>query len=226
MKPQKAIIFDTGTLITLSMTCLLDLLINLKKEFNGKFLITKLVEQEMFTRPLEIKKYKLGAMRLKQLLDEKIIECPDCIGINSKEINIRTNNYLKSANNIFYKKNQPLHLIDQGEAACLALSSILTEKGIKNVIAIDEKTTRMLCEKPENLKLLMERKLHTKLTSKTVPNEFKQFHFIRSAELVYIGFKKNLFNNNQKDFLDALLYAVKFKGCAITNEEITALERL
>lgn len=226
MKKEKALIFDAGSLITLSMTGLLDIIYGLKKEFNGKFLIPEIVESEMITRPKLIKKYKLGALRLQKLLDDKVIECADCLGIDSQEIKKRTDQYLDKANNLFFKGNHSIHLIDKGEAACLALSSILTEKNIENIIVIDEKTTRMLGEKPENLRQLMEKKLHTKIISKPVPPEFKNFSFIRSSELVYIAYKKGLFKNAGKEMLDALLWAVKFKGCSINNDEISALENL
>ena len=39
----------------------------------------------------------------------------------------------------------------------------LIEKGIKNYLAIDERTMRMLVEKPENLKKIFEDRLHTNI---------------------------------------------------------------
>jgi hypothetical protein len=222
---KKAIIFDTGTLISLSMSCLISVLKELKKNFNGKFLITKNVEYEMMIRPMNIKKYKLGAMRLNKLLEEGILELPGK-EIDENELNKRTKNYMKMSNSVFFKENTAIHLIDEGEAACLALSSMLREKEIENVIAIDEKTTRMLCEKPENLRQLMEKKLHTSINSKPIPPELKEFRFIRSAEIVYIAFRKGIFENKSKDMLDALLYSVKFKGCAITGKEIKQIKKL
>ncbi len=225
MKTQKAIVFDTGTLITFSMNCLLDILRDLKKQFNGKFIITDNVKYEMITRPMNIKKYKLGALRLKALYDEKIVEGPTCFGINQDEINKQTKDFLKLANSVFYKDKNPIHLIDQGEAQCLALSSILSEKGIKNVIAIDERTTRMLCERPENLRKLMEKKLHTKIISKSIDKKLKKFKFIRSSELVFVAYKKGLVKKDA-EILDAMLYGVKFKGCAISGDEIKIMEKI
>jgi hypothetical protein len=223
---MKAIIFDTGTLITLSMNCLLNILEELKKDFDGKFLITNTVEYEMITRPMNIKKYKLGAMRLKKLFEEKIIELPNSFEINEEELKRRTKNYLNISNSIFFTKGTPIHLIDDGESECLALSSILSEKGIENVIAIDERTTRMLCEKPENLRKLMEKKLHTNISIKKIPKELSQFRFIRSSEIVYLAYKKKIIKDQSKDMLDALLYGVKFKGCAISEEEIKEIKKL
>ena len=52
---KKAIIFDSGTLISFSMNGLLPELRELKKIFNGKFLITKDVKREVIDKPIKIK---------------------------------------------------------------------------------------------------------------------------------------------------------------------------
>jgi len=223
---KKVIIFDAGTLITFSMNCMLSIFRDLKKNFKGKFLITHDVEYEIVNRPMGIKKYKLGAMRMKGLIDEGILEFPESVGIQSKDIEENIRKYSKMINSMFITKNRTMHIIDKGEASCLALSKLLEKKGIKNVIAIDERSTRMICEKPENLKLLLERKLHTSIEIKNKLNECKNIKFIRSSELIYVAHKKGLIHNKTKDMLDALLYGVKFKGCAVSSEEIRELEKL
>tara|TARA_Y100000310_G_scaffold333670_2_gene411683 strand:+ start:784 stop:1467 length:684 start_codon:yes stop_codon:yes gene_type:complete len=227
MAKEKAIIFDAGTIINLSMNGLLDILRDLKKQFNGKFLITEDVEYETIKRPLTIKKFELGALRIKQLLDEKVLESPSSIGIKNSEIDEKTKQVLELANRTFFVRDRYLHLIDKGETSCLVLSEILTQKGIKNIISIDERTTRMLCEKPENLHKLLETKLHTKIKIKkeNLPF-FAKFKFIRSAELAYLAYKKGLVDLKNGVVLDALLYAVKYKGCSISREEIEEMKRL
>jgi len=80
---MKVVIFDAGTLINFSMNCMLDVLKELKKNSGAKFIITREVEYETVKRPLTIKKYKLGAIRLRSLINEKIVEFPESIGINS-----------------------------------------------------------------------------------------------------------------------------------------------
>ena len=222
---MKVIIFDAGTLINFSMNCMLDIIKELKSKFDGKFIITREVEYEIVKRPMTIKKYKLGAIRLKSLIDEKILEFPESVGVNSAEINEIERKVLSSANSIFYIGNRPLHLIDLGEASCIALSSILNEKKIKNIIAIDERTTRMFFEKPENLKRLLEQKLHANVTIKYLPNNIGHFKFIRSSELVYVAYKKGI-SNIDKEMFDAMLYSAKFKGCAISSDEIREIERM
>lgn len=224
-KTARAIVFDSGTLITFSMNCMLSIFRDLKKSFKGKFLITRDVEYEIVKRPMSIKKYKIGAIRMKNLIDEGILEFPESVGIEHNDVEAKARECLKHLNSIFRTRGRDMHIIDKGEASCLALSKLLEKKGISNVIAIDERSTRMICEKPENLKLLLERKLHTEIEMKTEVHECRNIKFIRSSELVYVAHKKGLIHDKSKDMLDALLYGVKFKGCAIASEEIKEMER-
>jgi len=222
---MKAIIFDSGTLITLSMNCMLDLLRKLKNP-NLKFIITKEVENEIVTKPMRIKRFKLGAIELRGLIDDKTLEFPLAVGINNQEISNMTKGILNSANEMFSARGKPLHIIDLGEASILALSKLLRDKGIENVIAMDERTTRMLCEKPQNLHKLLERKFHTKVTQiKKRNDDFHQSSFIRSTEIIYVAYKKGIVPKN-KELLDAMLYAAKFKGAAISGNEIKQMESL
>ena len=85
----------------------------------------------------------------------------------------------------------------------------------------------MLCERPENLRDLFQRKLHTRINSKKENFKiFKGFSFIRSAELIYIAYKKDVLKLKDPAVLDAMLYALKFKGCAISDYEITEIKRI
>jgi len=114
-----------------------------------------------------------------------------------------------------------------GETACLVLSRILTNKKIPNLLVIDERTTRMLSEKPQNLKKLLQKKLHVRVDIKKENlKQFKGFKIVRSCELIYIAYKNNLVRMKDKRVLDALLYALKYKGCAISTEEIESIKKL
>ncbi|MBS3072650.1 hypothetical protein J4477_02355 [Candidatus Pacearchaeota archaeon] len=224
---MKVVIFDSGALITLSMNSLLDMLVDLRKVFKGKFVITKEVEEEIVKKPLTIKKYKLGAIRLRKLINDKILEFPESLGVDSSEIRKISYDIIKQTNSIYFSKNYPVHIIDTGEASALALSKILRAKKIDNVIAMDERTTRILCEKPENLREILENKLHTRIEEKgQIDKDLQNTFFIRSTELVYIAFKKGLIEDQSKDMLDALLYSTKFKGASISGSEIREMERL
>jgi hypothetical protein len=224
---KKAIIFDAGTIINFSINGLLDLFEKLKKLFDGEFLITEDIKYEVVKRPLKVKKFELSALRVNQLIKEGILKLPASVGIKDSEIEKRTKELLNLSNRTFIARDSYMHLIDKGEASCLALSEILTRKGVKNVISVDERTLRMLCENPENLRKLMETKLHTKIKAKKQNyGEFDKFRIIRSAELVYIAYKNKLVEIGNGMLLDALLYAIKYKGCSISREEIEELKRL
>ena len=223
---EKAIIFDSGTLITLSMNDLLEMLRKLKQNFGGKFIITREVEEEIVTKPMKIKKFKLGAIRLKNLIEDKTLEFPDVFDISQNEISKIANSILKDANAMFIAQKRPVHIIDLGEASIMALSKLLRNKKIANLIAMDERTTRMLCEKPQNLERLLSKKLHMKIIQQKQGNrDFYRGDFIRSTELIFIAYKKGILPKN-KDLLDAMLYAAKFKGAAISSDEIKIMERL
>ncbi len=224
---MKALVFDAGALINFSMNGLLDILVKLKKEFPGKFLVTSIIVDETINRPLGIKRYELGAMMIRELLKKNVVELPSSVGIKDDEIEALTLNFLSKANKIFFAKDRAIHLIDKGEASCLALSELLNKKGIENLIVIDERTTRMLCERPDNLHKLLKSKLHTKIEIKK--DNFSvctQLRFIRSCELLYIAYKKGLLEIKDKNLLDALLYAVKYKGCSVSHEEIVDMKAM
>lgn len=224
---MKLIIFDSSTIINLAMNGLLDMLTKLKKGFNGKFIITSKVRYESVDRPLEIKKFELGALKVQKLIDEKVLEPPESIGIESEEIRKRSQEMLRVCNHIFIAQNEFIHIIDEGEASCLVLSLLASEKGIDNVIAIDERTTRMLGENPENLKKLLAQKLHMGvMIAKENNPKISKIKFVRSSELVYVAWKKGLIELKDGKVLDALLYATKFKGSAISYEEIEEIKKL
>ncbi len=228
MNQQKIILFDASTLITLAMNGLLPEFRELKKIFKGKFIITEDVKREIIDKPITIKRFELEALKLKQLLDDKILEMPSSLNISADEISKKTSEFLKIANSIFSGRGKDIKLIDSGETSCLALSRILDERKIENIIAVDERTTRMLSEKPENLEKLLQKKLHISVSFKKENFKFfKGFKFIRSSELVYVMYKKGITRLKKGIILlDALLYAVKFKGCAISGDEIREIKRI
>lgn len=223
----KAIIFDSSTLISFSMNGLFQEIRDLKNVFGGKFIITKEVREEVIDKPLNTKRFELEALRMQELLEEGVLEMPSALEIKEKEVSALTQKILNEANELFYSEKREVELIGKGEASCLALSKILNNKKIKNIIAVDERTTRVLGESPENLVNLLQNKLHTKIKMNKRNLDFvKGFKFIRSSELIYVAYKKGLIKIKKEQALDALLYALKFKGCAISDEEIEEIKRM
>lgn len=225
---NKAIIFDSGTLINFAINGLLQEFRELKKLFNGKFLITEEVVMEIVDKPLKIKRFELEALKLKELITDKVLEMPSVFEIDKNRISKMTNQIMNSANNTFFGHGDAMHIIDLGESSCLALSRLLDEKNIRNVVSVDERTIRLLSEKPENLLAIFQKKLHTNITVKEENLKlFKNFRFIRSTELIYIAYKKGIIKlKDHQNVLDALLYAMKLNGCSISDEEISEMKRL
>lgn len=222
---MKTLIFDSGTLINLSMNGLLYLLEELKKTSpNVKFVITEQVKYETLDRPIKVQRFELGALRIKQLLENKVLELPD---IPAKEIDKKTKEFMNIANNLVQLNNHPIEIISDAEASCLALSYILTQKGIENIISIDERTTRIIAENPKKVEEVISRKVHkqVRLVTTNLP-EFKNFKFIRSSELVYVAYKKGITKIKDKRALEAMIFATKFKGAAISWDEVHQLKKL
>lgn len=222
------LIFDSSTIINLVLNGLEEILPKMKKLGDIRFIVTSAVRFETIKRPVQSKKYELDALKIKRLLDENVLETPSSIGIDEEAIESQTQKIMDVTNRILFARDTSVHLIDKGEASCLALYNMLRgDKRIKKMaIAIDERTTRMLGEKPENLRKLMEQKLHTKVDINSIPDEMKNVVFIRSAEIVYIAYKKGLIELADSQVLDALLWASKFAGCSISSEEIEEIKRL
>lgn len=224
LENEKIIIFDSGTIINFAMNGLTGLLAELKKIFKGRFLITEEVKYEIIDKPKRINKFKLEAMMIEKLFDEKVIELPYQI-IGKNELKNKMDKIFDILNHTFYARDEFMNIVDKAEVGVLALSLLLNEKGIKNVVAIDERTARMLCEMPDNLEKLFQEKLKTPVEMKHDISFLSQVKVIRSSELMYIAYKKGLVK--LKDHvLEALLYAVKFKGCSISFEEINKIKNL
>ena len=91
---------------------------------------------------------------------------------------------------------------------------------------IDERTTRLLVEDPMKLKSYMESRMNKSI--KIDHDAFSKFqekvnriNVIRSAELAVYAYEKGWFNHRASEHtLSSMLYALKFSGCSITQEEI------
>ena len=223
---MKYLIFDAGPIISLTMNGLLPILEKLKEVFDGEFILTPSVKSEVIDRPMKIKKYKLEAIQIKNLLDKGIFKLSSKI-IPDNKLDSEIKRILKITNGVLKTKQtgEKIKIIHEGEAACLAFSNLC---GAENVIVIDERTTRLLTEAPHNLEKLMERKLHVELNvDLSLLKDFRKYKFVRSAELLYIAYKKDLFEiKKDKQLLDALLYGVKSKGSSISSGEIEKIKKL
>ncbi len=224
---MKVLILDSGILINLSMNGLLYIFEELKKISQVRFATTKYVKYEVVDRPVGIPRFELGALQIQSLFNSGVIEPPENFGVSEKEILLLTEKYMELANHSMQSKNQWMQIVSNAEMSCLAISQLLSEKGIENVIGLDERTTRILAEKPENMERLMSERLHQRVSiDKEKLKEFSKFKFIRSTELVYVAFKKNVLRIKGQKVLEAVLFAAKYHGSSISFEEINELKKL
>lgn len=224
---MKALIFDSGTLINLAMNGLLGILPALKKKFDGKFLITKKVKWETVDKPIEIQRFELEALRIQELIESKVLELPESLEIPDKIIEEEAKVLLDQANHYMQANGRWLEIVSEAEITCLALYDECERRGISSLIAIDERTTRLLAENPNALEDLISKKLHA--PARLIEKDFKifsKYKFIRSSELVYVAYKKGLLEIKSPKILEAALYATKFKGSSISWEEIKELKKL
>lgn len=212
----KALIFDSSAIITLALNDLLHILEPLKKKFKGEFYIAPSVKQEIVDKPLTERRFMLEALFIKSLFEKNILT-----HYYNNEIAREQEKILDTANTTFHSDRGPVKILHPGEASCLALFKAIGAD--KKAIVVDERTTRMLCEAPWNLKKLLENKLHTRIDAKVDNYTFFQgFDIIRTSELSMMAFKLGIIDlpGKREEIISALLYAAKFKGCAISNKEI------
>jgi len=224
---MKALIFDSGPLINLSMNGLLYILEDLKKDFNGKFLITEFVKREVIDKPMNIQKFELGAVRIQDLIDKKVLEMPSSLGINPERLASDSAKLMDTANHSVRIRSQPINIVSDAEMSCIALANELKKQKIECLIAIDERTTRILSENPIELEGIMSEKLNHQVDI-DVRNlkDFQNIKFIRSSELAYVAYKKGIIGLRGKNVLEALVYATKFKGAAISFDEMNELKKM
>jgi hypothetical protein len=220
---MKALIFDASSLITLALSDLLYILEPLKEKFCGDFFITEDVKKEIINKPIQEKRFMLEAMFFKRLLENGVFRLYNKEHLLLKE----KERILQAANTAFISNGELIRLIHFGEASCLALFNLLSAD--KKAVVIDERTTRMLCEAPDNLRKLFEGKLHTKIEVRRENyQKFKDFKIIRSCELALIAYNHGIIElpARRQDVVEAIMYATKFKGCAVSSREIAAARKI
>jgi len=211
-------IFDASTLISISQTCLVNLLAGLKREMNAEFIVPKSVYYEAVQKPISIKRFELNAIRIKKVIEEngfKVLEVKD------KKL---FDEVAGIANACFFIKGKPIKLLQRGEIEALAL---VKEMGAV-AFAIDERTTRVLLEAPEQLRKILQarRRVDIKVDRSNVKAlnlMFPNITMVRSVELIALAeefglLEKELPKGAQS--LEAALFAAKYSGCAVSAREI------
>ncbi len=228
----RSLVFDAGSVISLATNNLLWLLPPLKERFGGSFFITRSVEGEIVTKPMQTRKFKFEAIQIRHLIATGTLEVVD-----SPEIDGIASHLLELANNLFMCKGQAIHIVHSGETGSLA--TVIHAKA--SALVIDERTTRQLIEDPRQIAHRMRIKFHKPVhTSKKHENqlryELRNVNVIRSIELVCVAYEIGLLDHyienigdelqGRRDLLDAVLWGMKLNGCSVSQEEIEEILRI
>lgn len=221
----RALIFDTGPIISLTTNNLLWILRELKKEFRGDFFITQKVKRELIDVPIEIKRFKFEALQILKCIDDGILAV-----LPEKQFRQQTRKLLEIANHSLRADGSWLKLCHPAELEVVAAAVSRNA----DAVVIDERTTRLLFENPAQLAALLERKLeHRIIPDKSNITELKKMtadlRFIRSTELALVAYERGIldslvtsFPQARKHLLQGMLWGMKLRGCAIRVEEIDA----
>ena len=217
------VLCDSSSLISLTDSCLDNILGFLANNFNIRFIIPNSVEDESVNRPLtsHIRQYSFSALKIKKAINDNIIVKVK----NGQETHPTVDSILYMTNNMFFVRGKPLKLVHLGEAEMIALAEELDV----NSILIDERTTRMLIEAPFQLKEHLEEEFSTNvMVNRDNLTKFsdltKGMEAIRSTELLILAYENGYFDGFgeiKRDVLEAALYKLKFSGCSIRFDEIT-----
>lgn len=222
---MRALVFDTGSLISLVTNNLLWILRPLKKQFRGDFLISESVKEEIIDHPLKTKKFKLEGLMVQDLFREGVFALA-----KNKHSQDKINEILDLANNCFLAKNHPIKIVDKAEIETLTI--VLQHKA--QAMIIDERTLRLLIEDPEKLEKVLEIRSNEKVEMnkeniakfKEITKDIKVF---RSTELAYIAYKLGILDKYitakkitdkklKRELLEGTLWALKLKGCSISEQ--------
>ena len=224
---MKAIVFDSGPVISLTVNNLLGLLTSLKERYNGCFSITDSVRKELIERPLETKKFKFEALQVLRCIKFDVLTVHE----SPRDLTIKL---LDLANKAYIAKGNCVQVVHYAEMSSLA-AAILNEA---DAFVVDERNTRLLLEEPERLAEILSRRLHTeKKVNKKNLDELRRLakgiRLIRSVELITVSFEMGLLDkyvvdipNARKTLLEAVLWGVKLNGCSVSEEEIDEILKI
>tara|TARA_Y100000310_G_C20700355_1_gene829150 strand:+ start:5663 stop:6343 length:681 start_codon:yes stop_codon:yes gene_type:complete len=217
---MKKIVVDSSSLITMSSSCILKMMKHLAEKENIKFMIPESVYYESVERPLKIKRFELNAVRIRSAVQSGYMET-----VKTTPHIKKTMNELSTVTaNICSANGKKLRLINLGEAETLALMKEIDSR----ILLIDERTTRMLIEEPENVMSFLERRHKCKVTlnkgeMSNFRNFFNEIRVIRSVELIALAYEDGAFEQEipkSKQALEAALFAAKYAGCSVSGSEI------
>ncbi len=227
---NKAIVFDTGPIISLTLNNLLKLLKPLKDKSKTEFYVCPSVYKELIEKPLSTKKYKFEALQILPLFMDGTLKFYE-----RKENKRKAEELLSIANKCFIAKGNYISIVHIGEMEAIASALALGS----DTLVIDERTTRVLIENPYSLVDHLEKKLHTSIevnrdNIEKISKEISGLNVIRSFELGFVAFELGLLDeyiikeeekiegvgNIRSSVLEGILWAIKLSGCSVSRNDI------
>lgn len=214
---MNSIVLDSSSIISISEKCFIKSFAGLSRK--AELVIPKKVEFESIIKPIGIKEFELNALRIKMALKEQWLKS---IQLTPEFLRLAVK-IKDTANNCFLVDQKPFVLIQDGEAETLALMKQINA----SILVIDERNTRMLIEDINGLKVYLEHKIGKITVNEKSALELRQLisgiKVCRSVELIAFAFEQGFLDEElekSKESLEAALYAVKFSGCAVSEQEI------
>ncbi len=222
---RKTLVLDSSSLISISDNCLIRVLKSLSGKEGIEFIIPESVYNESVAYPITVKKYELNAVRIRDAVQEGFIR----VEKTSAQVRKRMQEINTITAGLCTCKGKKIRIVHEGETETLAL---VKEIGA-SALVIDERTTRMLIEEPENLISFLEKRHESQVKiDKASLNAFRQAYgnvkVVRSVELIALAHEDgSLWSelHESREALEAALYAAKFSGCAVSMDEIISFTR-
>ncbi len=217
---KKTIVLDSSTLITISDNCMIKIIKNLSQKENISFVIPQSVYEESVVTPMRIRKFELNAIRIRDAVEEGYLQ----VASATENFRQRLQKLQFTCDNLCTFNGARMIIIHRGEMETLALMKEINA----DALAIDERTTRLLLEEPQSLEWFLRKRHNGKISLN--PNridefrrEYAQIKVIRSTELISLAYEDGSFGNElhtTKQAVEAALFAAKFTGCAVSEDEI------
>ncbi|MBI4044237.1 MAG: hypothetical protein HY392_00845 [Candidatus Diapherotrites archaeon] len=217
---MKKLVFDASSIISLSEKCFINIIGKLAEEKKAGFFMPESVFFETVTHPMKIRRFELNAFRIQSAINNNWFTAVKPGTETARTLQAT----MKIAQNLCYADGQPIQIMHRGELEALALLKEMNA----DALVIDERTTRMLLEEPQNLRSLLEFRHRKKIRfDEKKLLEFRRLfggtRIFRSSEMLALAYEQNCFGKeleHSRASLKAALFSVKYAGCAITHSEI------
>jgi hypothetical protein len=155
--------------------------------------------------------------------------------VDSPQIRALGEELYKIANQIYRSKGNFFKIVHNAEMDVLAAAIL----GKCDAVVIDERTTRLLVENPDELHNMLRENAHCKVfIDQACLNKFsnwtKNIKVIRSVELALVAYEAGILDKylldpkmeSKKMLVESILWGIKLHGCSVSRAEIEQLTKI